>query len=200
MNPVPSLSAFWSSTKGALPHDVNPSARIDDGAGDQPFPSTALPTRKERRVALAVVLVSVAIFAIAVPFAGEKLPEFWGFIPIYQSALTINELVTAALLFAQFSILRSRALLVLACGYSVHGWHGRCPHAVVSGPVCAGRADRLGAADHSLAVHVLARGLPDCRDRLCQDEGHDLRAARCNPPLATACFAAWVSFARRWSA
>ena len=116
MNPVPSLSAFWSSTKSALPHDVNPSARIDHGAGDQPFPSTALPTRKEQRVALAVVLVSVAIFAVAAPFAGEKLPEFWGFIPIYQSALTLNELVTAALLFAQFSILRSRALLVLACG------------------------------------------------------------------------------------
>ena len=117
MNPVPALSAFWSSAKGPFPHDVNPSARIEDGAGDQPFPSTALPTRKEWRVALAVVLVSVAIFAVAVPFAGEKLPEYGAFIPIYQSALTLNELITAALLFAQFSILRSRALLVLACGY-----------------------------------------------------------------------------------
>src|SRR4029079_11742295 len=113
MKPVPSLSAFWSSAKGALPHDVNSSARIDDGAGDQPFPSTAIPTGNERRVALGVVLVSVAIFAIAVPFAGEKLPEFWGFIPIYQSALTINEVVTAALLFAHFSILRLGALLGL---------------------------------------------------------------------------------------
>src|SRR6202043_1280557 len=38
-------------------------------------------------------------------------------IPSYESALAINDLITAVLLFAQFSILRSRALLVLACGY-----------------------------------------------------------------------------------
>jgi len=38
-------------------------------------------------------------------------------VPIYQSALTINDLITAVLLYAQFAILRSRALLVLASGY-----------------------------------------------------------------------------------
>ena len=36
---------------------------------------------------------------------------------MYQSALVINDLVTAVLLFGQFSILRSRAVLVLASGY-----------------------------------------------------------------------------------
>jgi PAS domain S-box-containing protein len=63
------------------------------------------------------VLVSAGIFLTAVPFARVQLPQAWGFIPIYQSALTIIDLVTAALLFAQFWVLRTRALFALACGY-----------------------------------------------------------------------------------
>jgi PAS domain S-box-containing protein len=41
----------------------------------------------------------------------------WAFIPNYESALAINALATASLLFVQFAMLRSRALLVLAGGY-----------------------------------------------------------------------------------
>jgi signal transduction histidine kinase len=71
----------------------------------------------ERRFALGVVLASLAIFLIAAPFARVKLAEVWPFIPSYQSALLINDLITAVLLFAQFAILGSPALLVLAAGY-----------------------------------------------------------------------------------
>ena len=39
------------------------------------------------------------------------------FVASYQSALAINDLITAILLFSQFSLLRSRALLLLASGY-----------------------------------------------------------------------------------
>ncbi|WP_410498632.1 ATP-binding protein [Chitinibacter sp. S2-10] len=39
------------------------------------------------------------------------------FIPIYESALIITDLITVILLFSQFCILRSTALWVLACGY-----------------------------------------------------------------------------------
>ena len=46
-----------------------------------------------------------------------KLAEVWAFIPSYQSALLVNDLITAVLLFAQFVILAPRALLVLAGGY-----------------------------------------------------------------------------------
>ncbi len=81
------------------------------------FLSTLPAGRGERRLAAAVVLVSVAIFLAAAPFAKVPLPQVWAFIPIYQSALVINDLITAALLFGQFRILRSRALLLLACGY-----------------------------------------------------------------------------------
>jgi signal transduction histidine kinase len=63
------------------------------------------------------VLVSAAVFILLVPFAKVPLSPVWAFIPIYQSALVVNDLITAVLLFGQFAILRSRALLVLAGGY-----------------------------------------------------------------------------------
>jgi signal transduction histidine kinase len=74
-------------------------------------------TPNECRVAVAVVLLSLATFAAAVPFARVQLPRVAAFIPGYTSALVINDLITATLLFGQFSITRSRALLVLAGGY-----------------------------------------------------------------------------------
>jgi PAS domain S-box-containing protein len=81
------------------------------------FPSTAAATPRDRRLALLAVSVSVLVFAAAAPFARLPLPEVGAFIPAYESALTISDLITAILLFAQYSILRSRALLMLACGY-----------------------------------------------------------------------------------
>ncbi|HEY6897966.1 MAG TPA: MASE4 domain-containing protein [Rhodocyclaceae bacterium] len=71
----------------------------------------------ERRRAMLVVLVSAAIFLAAAPFAQVPLAPITAFIPIYESALTINDLITAALLFSQFGIMGSPALLALACGY-----------------------------------------------------------------------------------
>jgi signal transduction histidine kinase len=81
------------------------------------FLSTVAAGRSERRVALTVVLLSVGIFLATAPFARTPLPAVWAFLPIYQSALVVNEVITAVLLFGQFSILRSRALLVLASAY-----------------------------------------------------------------------------------
>jgi len=98
--------------------DVQRAAPRQDAAAEQPvFPSTALPGHTERRLALVVVAISAALFVVAIPFARLQLPQLWAFVPIYESALAINDLITAALLFAQFSILRTRSLLVLACGY-----------------------------------------------------------------------------------
>jgi signal transduction histidine kinase/DNA-binding response OmpR family regulator len=73
--------------------------------------------RNERRLALAVVLFSVAVFAVAAVWAKVQLPAVWAFIPIYESALVVSDLITAVLLFGQCRIARSRALLVLAGGY-----------------------------------------------------------------------------------
>ena len=81
------------------------------------FLSTLPAQHSERRLALIAVLLSALLFVIAVPFAKTPLLKVWAFIPIYESALVTNDLITATLLFGQFRILRSRALLVLAAAY-----------------------------------------------------------------------------------
>ena len=85
--------------------------------GRRVFLSTLPAERGERRLAFAVVLMSAAIFLTVMPFAKVPLAPIVAFIPIYQSTLAVNDLITAVLLFGQFSFLRSRALLVLASGY-----------------------------------------------------------------------------------
>ncbi len=81
------------------------------------FLSTLPATGRDRRAALAVVSISAILFAIAVPFAGMPLAPIPAFVASYQSALAVNDLITAVLLYSQFAILRSRALLLLASGY-----------------------------------------------------------------------------------
>jgi hypothetical protein len=83
----------------------------------RPFISQIAPDGGERWLALCVVAASAVIFIAALPFAKQPLLPVPAFMPIYQSALVVNDLMTAILLFGQFSILRSRALLLLACGY-----------------------------------------------------------------------------------
>ena len=81
------------------------------------FLSTLPASRTYRTAAWAVVGVSAVLFAIAVPFAGVPLTPMPAFVASYQSALAINDVITAVLLLSQFAILRSRALLFLAGGY-----------------------------------------------------------------------------------
>jgi len=100
---------------------VPPRRRADDADLGSPFLATKLAGAGERRLALGVVLVSLAIFAACAPFARTPLSPVPAFLPVYQSALIINDVITAVLLFGQYGILRSRALLVLACAYLFSG-------------------------------------------------------------------------------
>ena len=79
--------------------------------------STALAGRRDVWIALSAALISAAFFLAAAPFAKMPLPQVPAFIPIYAAALVTCDLVTAILLFGQYSFLRSRALLALASGY-----------------------------------------------------------------------------------
>jgi PAS domain S-box-containing protein len=79
--------------------------------------STVLTDWRGNRFPLAIIVASTLIFCIAVPFARVPLSQMWAFMPIYQSALILNDLITAVLLFTHFVTCRSRAVLVLACGY-----------------------------------------------------------------------------------
>ncbi len=80
--------------------------------------STAPATESQKRVRLAVVIVSLLIFVGGLPFVRIPLPVVTSFIPAYEGALWIIDVVTAALLFGQFIQVRSRALLVLGAGYT----------------------------------------------------------------------------------
>jgi PAS domain S-box-containing protein len=81
------------------------------------FLSTLPASRRDRAIALAVVCVSSAFFACTVPFAAVPLTPAPAFVASYQSALVICDIITSVLLFSQFGILRSWALLLLASGY-----------------------------------------------------------------------------------
>jgi signal transduction histidine kinase len=75
------------------------------------------PTAREIRWALGAATAIVVTVAIVAPFASTPLPRLAAFIPFLNATILVTDLVTAILLFAQFSISRSRALLVLAGGY-----------------------------------------------------------------------------------
>ena len=91
-------------------------ARVPD---DQHFVLSNLPpSLAQRRLAFAVVLgLLVAFFITAGPLSSIRLPRIDAFVPAYASALFVNDLITAVLLLAQFSLKRSRALLVIGSGY-----------------------------------------------------------------------------------
>jgi signal transduction histidine kinase len=76
------------------------------------------PSLAQRRLALAVVLALLVAFIITVgPLSTFQPGRIDAFVPTYATALFVTDLITAVLLFAQFSIVRSRALAVLASGY-----------------------------------------------------------------------------------
>jgi signal transduction histidine kinase len=79
----------------------------------------ATPCQKAWAVGVAVLLITAA--AVIAPFARIQLGQINGFVPVLQTALSLAELITAALLFAQFSIQPQRALLALASGYVFSG-------------------------------------------------------------------------------
>ncbi len=80
--------------------------------------SSLPPTRAQTRLALAVVLALLAAYFITERLLSTiQLGRIDAFVPAYATAMFVNDSITAVLLFAQFSILRSRALLAIASGY-----------------------------------------------------------------------------------
>jgi PAS domain S-box-containing protein len=75
------------------------------------------PTSRQTRLALVGAAVLLLCLAVLTPFAARPLPQFNGFIPALDATIFVTEIITASLLLAHFSLSRSRALLVLACGY-----------------------------------------------------------------------------------
>ena len=80
--------------------------------------SSLAPSKAQKRLALGIVLgLFVAFFITAGFLSSIQLARIDAFVPLYAAAMFVTDSITAVLLFAQFSILRSRALLVIANGY-----------------------------------------------------------------------------------
>jgi signal transduction histidine kinase len=76
------------------------------------------PTPAQTRLALGIVLAMVTgLYFVMVPYGGVHLGALHSFVAIYTTAMFVTDSITAILLYAQFSILRSRAILVIASGY-----------------------------------------------------------------------------------
>jgi len=77
------------------------------------------PGKAQKRFAIGIVGVILGVFALITvdPFSGVRPVRIDAFIPAYATAMFVNDMITAVLLFSQFSMLRSRALLVIASGY-----------------------------------------------------------------------------------
>jgi signal transduction histidine kinase len=77
------------------------------------------PSRTQRRLALVVALL-IVLPAVAISASGMqhvRLPAIDALVPLYGMAMFVTDSITAVLLFTQFSIVRSRALLVISSGY-----------------------------------------------------------------------------------
>jgi signal transduction histidine kinase len=80
--------------------------------------SSLSPSRTQKRLAVVVVVaLLVAFFITDSLLSSIQLGRIDAFVPTYATAMFVTDSITAVLLFAQFSILRSRALLAIASGY-----------------------------------------------------------------------------------
>jgi len=120
--------------------------------------ATTLATHRDRKIALGVAAASVAAFLMSAPFAKIQLTPLPAFVPFYQSAVVTNDLITAVLLYGQFSILRSRALLLLASAYLFTAIVAIAHTFSFPGLFST---QGLGAGPQTTALHVLARRFSD---------------------------------------
>ena len=108
-----------------LPHGTDvflKAGGVSSAPRDGPAFLSTLPAKpQDRRNALLIIAVSVVVFITFAPFAKTPLEPVWAFIPIYETVLVVNDLITALLLYGQFSILRARSLAILASGYLFTG-------------------------------------------------------------------------------
>src|SRR5262245_56664436 len=81
--------------------------------------STLPPSAAQKRFAFAVVLGILVVFAFITfgQLKGTRPGRVDAFVPAYATAMFVCDAITAILLYAQFSIPRSRAMLIMASGY-----------------------------------------------------------------------------------
>src|SRR5881396_2528139 len=78
-------------------------------------------TSRQRAVAVGVVVALFVVAALVAPFANVQIGRIDSFVPVLQTVLSAADLLTATLLFAQYSVQPQRALLAVASGYLFGG-------------------------------------------------------------------------------
>jgi len=97
---------------------VRSARRVSEAAAPAGLFLSSMPAGSgDRKLAFWFVACSVLVFFTLALFAKTPLIPVPAFIPLYQSALIVGDLLTALLFFNQFRILRSRGLLILASAY-----------------------------------------------------------------------------------
>jgi signal transduction histidine kinase len=81
------------------------------------LPVLLTPDRGQKRLALIVALLVPVPFVAIIPVGQIQLPQVDSYIPVVDTVMWINDSIAAALLLAQFSIMRSPSLLALAGGF-----------------------------------------------------------------------------------
>ena len=101
----------------------DPSRELAHGEGNEvPALVASLPaSAQQRRLAFGIALSLSLLFAMVLPFAEGRAARLDVFIPVVQSIICVADLITAVLLFAQYSIQPQKALLALASGYIFSG-------------------------------------------------------------------------------
>jgi signal transduction histidine kinase len=95
---------------------------VQNEGQDFPLVIATMPaTDRHRAIAVGIVIVLIVAAAVMAPFASKQVGRNDAFIPVLQTVVSVVDLITATLLFAQFSIQPQRALLALASGYIFSG-------------------------------------------------------------------------------
>jgi signal transduction histidine kinase len=81
------------------------------------FSSSLTPGPAQQRAALLFALGIIAAFFIIVGLSDNQPRPFPGFVLVFVVSMLVCDFITAILLFAQYTILRSPAILVIANGY-----------------------------------------------------------------------------------
>lgn len=89
----------------------------DAASGQTAVLSNLAAGRSERRLAAAAIVASMLAFVAVAPFAKVPLPALPAFIPIYQSALVVTDVITVVFLLGQRQFSPTGALNLLAGGY-----------------------------------------------------------------------------------
>jgi signal transduction histidine kinase len=114
-NPVPAITIPLTERRSPL-------AACRSVSDEQAILLSTLPADTgQRKAALSVALLSLAIAVAPLPFGNPQLPQSSAFILVVATITFVVDLVTATLLFAQFLIFGSVALAALATGYVVTG-------------------------------------------------------------------------------